>query len=152
MPKGLSASKLSLLADDIEKIYRDTLSQIAHSVETYRKIANWKIGERIIKVEQDNQIRAQYAEHLLEQISVKLTKKLGKGFSITTLSLAKQFYLAYPRILQISEELSWSNYSILLTVKDDKRRKYYETKAIKKKLKFEELRDLERQGRNNHFY
>ena len=45
-------------------------------VETY-----WRIGKRIVEEEQYGSERAKYGEHLLTNLSRKLTDALGKGFS-----------------------------------------------------------------------
>ena len=39
--------------------------------------------------------RAQYGRYLMKELSQRLTKQYGRGFSIPTLKNAKQFYLGY---------------------------------------------------------
>lgn len=62
---------------------------------------NWFIGRDIVEAEQKGQGRATYGSHLLQELSHYLTKKYGRGFSVSTLKDIRQFYLAYPN-LQIS--------------------------------------------------
>ena len=57
----------------------------------------WLTGYYIVEYEQHGSDRAQYGERLLQN----LTKRLGnKKFSVTTLKIYRQFYLAYPQIYE----------------------------------------------------
>lgn len=54
----------------------------------------WRIGEIIVRYEQNDQIRAAYGERALKQLSKQLTHELGKGFSVSNLQYMRRFYLA----------------------------------------------------------
>ena len=65
-------------------------------------------------------------EKLLKELSKKLTKEYGKGFSKSNLFNMRQFYLKYPICQTLSGKLSWSHYCEILSISDDKERAFYE--------------------------
>ena len=101
------------LFNDISSLYETTRLAI---VKMY-----WSIGQYIIVVEQKNNIKAPFGKKLLFRLSKDLSVKYGKGFSMTNLRNMRLFYRTYP-IHQISDELEWSNYVALLTVKDPEKK------------------------------
>ena len=86
--------------------------------------AYWEIGKRIVTVDQDNEIRAQYGGGLLKRLSKDLTERHGGGFSSRNLSYIRRFYLANP-ILQPSAELDWTKQCVLLSLNDEHKRLKY---------------------------
>ena len=52
-------------------------------------------GRDIVEEEQASKKRAGYGELLLQELSIRLTKEFGRGFSISTLKDIRQFYLVY---------------------------------------------------------
>ena len=90
-------------------------------VQTYQKI-----GKIIIEDEQENSERAEYGKKLLKELSKKLTKEYGKGFSRYNLQNMRQFYLKYPICQTVSGKLSWFYYCEILSISDDKERAFYE--------------------------
>ena len=130
MRSALKASEYQALLDQIDAIYTRAQGESARALNLILTRAYWEIGKRIVTVEQKNNIRAQYGEALLEQISQYLTRKYGTGFSARNLLYMRQFYLAYP-IPQTSAELDWSHYQLLSTVQDKDERQAYERKAVK---------------------
>ncbi|MDR0565699.1 MAG: DUF1016 N-terminal domain-containing protein, partial [Prevotellaceae bacterium] len=62
-------------------------------------LRNWLIGCYIVEYEQNGEDRANYGEHLLENISTSLLTHGLKNVSTAELSRFRQFYVAYPQIL-----------------------------------------------------
>lgn len=62
----------------------------------------WRIGEIIVKYEQNDQIRAAYGEKTLKYLSKELTKAIGKGFSLSNIYNMRQFYMTYPIFQTVS--------------------------------------------------
>jgi predicted nuclease of restriction endonuclease-like (RecB) superfamily len=121
-------------------------------VETY-----FEIGKLIVEEEQNGKERAEYGKQILKELSNKLTKEFGKGFSEDNLGNMRKFYLTYQ--LQISEtlsrksditaiqpqnsfKLSWSHYLKLMRIEDEDERKFYEIECAKNNWS---LRELQRQ-------
>jgi predicted nuclease of restriction endonuclease-like (RecB) superfamily len=81
----------------------------ARSVNALMTATYWEIGHRIVEHEQRGRKRAGYGEELIEQLSVDLTLRFGRGFSYPNVNRFRQFYLAYPveKILStVSRELT----------------------------------------------
>lgn len=60
--------------------------------------AYWNIGKLIVEDEQNGNARAEYGKAVLEELSTKLTKEFGKGFTITNLKNMRQFYSLFPKV------------------------------------------------------
>ena len=70
----------------------------------------------------------------LIRLSKDLTEKYGKGFTKINLYSFYSFYKSYPEIFQTvsgksKKLLSWSQYAVLLQVKDKAARDWYEKEA-----------------------
>ena len=58
-------------------------------------IAYWLIGREVINQIQGGDERAEYGKQVIEQLSVELNNKYGRGFSTTNLRYFRTFYTAY---------------------------------------------------------
>lgn len=59
-------------------------------------MAYWEIGRLIVDEEQHGKERADYGSVLIEELSKRLTKDFGKGFTARNLRNMRAFYLAFP--------------------------------------------------------
>ena len=144
------------VADDYEALLQDVTlwideakQQASRTLHALLTVTYWRIGRRIVEQEQQGQQRADYGEHLIEQLAKDLSARYGRGFSRANVFQMRQFYLAYRHKVQTpsgqsspSFVLSWSHYVRLLTVSDAAAREYYETEAIRGGWS---VRDLDRQ-------
>ena len=130
MPSALKASEYQALLAQIDAIYTRAQKDSGRALNLILTRAYWEIGKRIVTVEQKNNLRAQYGEALLEQISQHLTRKYGDGLSGRNLRNMRQFFLAYP-IWQTSAKLEWSHYQLLSTIEEKEERLAYERQTIK---------------------
>ena len=124
--------------------FRKLVDDITHLYETARKAQvqfAWETGRRIVEVEQDGAVRAEYGTSLLQQLSDELTRKCGPGFSVSNLRRMRQFYLAQP-IQPAPVELNWAQCAELLPVKDAKLRDRLKNRAVKEGLNSKKLRRL----------
>ncbi len=108
----------------------------ARSVNAVMTTAYWRIGQRLVEVEQGGESRADYGEQLIQRLSQDLTQRFGRGFGRSNLFQMRAFYLTYPQIVQTASgqleglfPLSWSHYVKLLTVQTDEARRFYEEEA-----------------------
>ena len=83
--------------------------------------AYWKIGQRLVEIEQNGAERASYGERLLERLSADLSARHGRGFSVDNLERMRRFYLAYPKSAP-ARKLGWFQYVEILSVSDPKAR------------------------------
>ncbi|MGI6507911.1 MAG: DUF1016 N-terminal domain-containing protein [Saccharofermentanales bacterium] len=86
--------------------------------------AYWNIGKAIVE-KQGGKETAEYDSRLFENLSEKMTRDFGKGFTTTNLKYMRQFYLTFPNRHTLCDDLSWSHYRLLMRVEDEKARAYY---------------------------
>lgn len=72
---------------------------VARTVNTTQVAANWLIGREIVEEEQRGQRRAGYGAKLLAELSARLNKEFGRGYSVDNLEAFRQFYLDYPQLI-----------------------------------------------------
>lgn len=111
---------------EIRELIDNSRRKVATQVNNELLMTYWKIGEIIVRYEQNEQIRAAYGEKTLVQLSHSLTKELGKGFSRSNIYNMRQFYIKYPIFQSVTGKLTWTHYCELLSVSDDDKRKFYE--------------------------
>ena len=80
---------------EIKNLLEQSKKTVATTVNTTLLVTNWKIGEIIVKYEQNNNIRAAYGESTLKEMSKVLSKEFGTGFSRSNLQNMRKFYLEY---------------------------------------------------------
>jgi predicted nuclease of restriction endonuclease-like (RecB) superfamily len=139
----LFANICSLLTEARKSIVRNVNQTMVY---TY-----FEIGRMIVEDEQQGKNRAEYGKQVLIELSERLTKEFGKGFSFTNLSQMRQFYLTYSseQILQTPSEelqntdnqfqLSWSHYVKLIRIADKAERRFYEIEAAANNWSLKEL-------------
>ena len=92
--------------------------------------AYWQIGRIIVEHEQNGNVRADYGKAILQELSSRLTKDFGKGFSVRTLQQMKKFYVTFPNTNALRSQLTWTHYRLLLSVENEQARKWYMDEAI----------------------
>ena len=76
--------------------------------------AYWNVGRLNIEEEQCGEQRAEYEKHLINELSIKLTKYFGKAFTRTNLWYMCQFYSLFPNLHALRGDLSWTHYLLLI--------------------------------------
>lgn len=104
--------------------------------------AYWNIGKQIVEDEQRGKDRAKYGAYLIKELSSRLTKEFGKGFSQRNLRNMRQFYSCFPIWQTVSAQLSWSHYALLLRIENSNAREWYAKESIASNWS---VRALERQ-------
>ena len=99
---------------DMREIVLSARNNAIRSVEHVRKMMYWHLGERIFVEEQRGKDRAKYGEYLIRDISKKLEKEFGSGFTYTQLTRARKFYRLYPNVNDIRPQLNWYQYRTLI--------------------------------------
>jgi len=77
----MSNNAINPLVNEIKKILDIARSNVAKAVNSELITSYWKIGEIIVRYEQNDSIRAEYGEQTLKHLSKELTKEFGRGFS-----------------------------------------------------------------------
>jgi predicted nuclease of restriction endonuclease-like (RecB) superfamily len=106
---GISAS-MDGLYDRVAAILDRAQANVVLSLNSQMVLAYWHIGREIVQLLQGGEGRAEYGRGLIDELSVRLTKRYGKGFSSTSLRYFRTFYQVYadrvPEIRHINGEFS----------------------------------------------
>lgn len=116
------------IVKEIKQILETARSNVAREINNELIISYWKIGEIIVRYEQNDNLRAAYGEKTLVQISKELTKEFGKGFSRSNLQNMRALYLNYENCQSLTGKLSWTHYCELLSISDKDKRKFMKKK------------------------
>lgn len=115
-----------------EKIKNYTINKV--KLDNY-----YEIGKLLVEA-QGGEEKAKYGDRLIKKYANKLTLELGKNYSITLLKNIRQFYLLTQKSPTLSDQLSWSHYIELLSLKDINEINYYIDISLKQKLSVRKLR------------
>jgi len=138
MPKSLTTRptkfpSVSTYKSLVSKVLKE-LSDLDLFVKRRATQGYWNIGKYIHEHLLANEKRARYGATVLGRLAKDVDR------DETTLSRSVQFYRAYP-IPARGQELSWSLYRSLITVKDDKERKKLEQRVISKDWSAKQLQE-----------
>lgn len=123
----------------------------ARQINLVQLMTFYAIGRWIVEVEQQGESRAKYGRQIIKNLSEAMNTQFGRGFSVDTLENARKFYLTYQdrisetvfrkfavekseTVFRLFEEtlpftLPWSHYLLLMRIKDESERKFYEIEA-----------------------
>ena len=131
--------------------YYNEIKNILINNEAYKQVKDYyknrndlmsyyNVGKLLIDA-QGGEKRAKYGDNLIKEYSIRLTKELGKKYSVTSLKYMRQFYL-FKKGQPVVDQLSWSHYTILLSIKDESKRNYYIDKCSKYNISKRKLSEL----------
>ena len=134
--------------NNIKRLMDNARNKVANEVNSILLQTYWEIGRIIVEDEQGHSERAEYGKELLMDLSRKLTKEYGKGFSKSNLFNMRNLYLSYPIFQTLSGKLTWSHYCELLSISDERKRSFYEQESINANWS---VRELKRQIKTSLF-
>ena len=84
-----------------------------------------------------------YGENIIKEYSLKLINEVGKKFNERTLRRIRQYYRVFcnKKWSPMATKLSWSHYTELLSIKDERKLNYYINISIKNNLSKRQLRE-----------
>lgn len=85
----------------IVSILEEARGNVVRAVNSNMVWAYWLIGREIVEELQGGAERAEYGKKVIEELSVRLNERYGKGFSAKTLWSYRTFYQAYSQRLEI---------------------------------------------------
>ena len=136
------------LVIEIKSLIETAKQSAIRSVEHYRTVMYWHIGERIFNEEQQGKDRANYGNYLIKYLSEQLQPEFGSGFSYRNLVWYRQFYRTFPIVNSLRSQLSWTHYRLLLPIEDEDKRDYYIAETVKNNWS---VRQMERQVNSQLF-
>ena len=119
---GLFRSIKEIVLQSRQRIFRVANSAL---LESY-----WQIGRLIVEEEQNGEVKAAYGKGLLKNLTEQLTLEFGKGFDYTNLTNMRKFFLAFPILDALRQELSWTHYRLLSRLESEEQRCYYLKESI----------------------
>lgn len=140
--KEILIDSVSSVYESIKAIIEEARNISYHAVNFSMVKAYWNIGRIIVEEEQRGKTRADYGKYLIKELSGRLSKNFGKGFDKTNLWNMKVFYLSFPIIDALRQQLTWTHYRLLMRVDKDEARNFYMVEAIENNWS---TRELERQ-------
>lgn len=164
--------------ENVANLIEQARKHVGRTADLTMCITYFEIGRMIVEEEQGGKSRAEYGKGVMRGLADFLTERFGRGYSLSTLKNAKQFYNTYsPSISQtmfsLSEDnqkpqksqtmfsfsqrdnaarngamfnqsspfvLSWSHYLVLMRIKNEDERRFYEIEAAKDHWTHEQLK------------
>ena len=114
---------------DVKKVLEEARKRIYRNIQSEMVLAYWQIGKMIVE-KQGGAGRAKYGDNLIHELSAKMIKDFGKGYTPRNLWYMKQLYLTFPKVNAVRAELSWTHYRLLLSLEDENARDFYVKEAI----------------------
>jgi predicted nuclease of restriction endonuclease-like (RecB) superfamily len=146
---NIQKTEKNKLFDNIRVLLAEARKFVVKNINQTMVCTYFEIGRMIVEDEQKGENRAEYGKRVLEELSGRLTKEFGRGFSLRNLEQMRQFYLSYSIPQTLSAELqtpnfqlSWSHYLKLMRIEDIAERQFYEIEAVNNQWS---LRELQRQ-------
>lgn len=100
-------NSLEILTSAIQDTNAFFLNKVQKQVNTSLTLRNWIIGFYIVEYEQSGKDWADYGSHLFKTIAKKLLEKGVKSLQERNLYMCRDFYGAYPQILQTMSAKSY---------------------------------------------
>lgn len=141
MPNSIK-NKNDELYSQIASVLSKNRQFVVSTVNTTMVRTYFEIGRIIVENEQNGKSRAEYGKETLKNLSERLTKDFGKGFSVENLDRMRFFYRTYSNSSTVltNFELSWSHYLFLMRIENMEERKFYEIECKNSNWSLRELR------------
>ena len=146
---NITQNSYTTLKEQIKTLLLKGRENATHSVNTILLKTYWHIGKHIVEFEQKGEKKAEYGKELLTKLSKDLTLEYGKGFSRSNLFQIRSFYLKFPKIQTLSEQLSWSHYVELIKADSELELNFYLKQCEKENWS---VRELKRQMKSMLFH
>ncbi|OVE58106.1 PDDEXK nuclease domain-containing protein [Chryseobacterium mucoviscidosis] len=85
------------LLNDISALLENARNKVVVAVNQTIVLTYYEIGRMIVEDEQNGENRAEYGKAVLKDLSLHLTERFGKGFSVSNLKQIRQFYIVYSK-------------------------------------------------------
>lgn len=100
MKKEISDNKeINDLFLKVVSLVTQARKRVATAVNVAEVYTKFQIGQYIVEYEQKGEIRAEYGKAVLKELSIRLTDRLGDGWSYPYLRQIRQFYLVYGNLI-----------------------------------------------------
>jgi len=95
--------------ENVAQIIENARSFVGRTTNIAMCITYYEVGRMIVE-EEGGKARAEYGKGLLDELSLFLKERVGKGFSVSTLTNARKFYRVYASSISqaMGLSLSWA--------------------------------------------
>lgn len=125
--KSLDKKDEELLLSTLIKLIEDARKHVAITINQELTLLYWNIGKTIRKNILSNK-RANYGKNSIEQLSVELSNRYGKGFNkrnIHSFIKFNELFLDENIVHTLCTQLSWSHIRMLIYIEDEIKREFY---------------------------
>lgn len=122
-----SEIELVEMSDEEKEEMEKSINEIKVYIENFMLRHYWDLGKDINDTKKNNISEIEHYKNKAQEYR----EWFGKGYNINFVKLLHKYYLCYPYIENINPNLSWGHYKLLLSIKDDTLRKYYQSLTIK---------------------
>ena len=122
------------ILQDIKSLLEKARYRAYKAVDNLRVQTYWQIGDRLVRGELKHRERADYGERVIENLSIDLDIQRRDLYRIV------QLYRVYPIVTSLMSQLSWTHYTVLITITDNEKRRFYEEHTIQNAWSVRELR------------
>ena len=91
--------------DQVRSVIVEARKFVHVAANTAMVKAYWLVGKMIVE-RQGGAAKAVYGDGLIDGLSERLTAEFGKGFGRVNLFAMRKFYLAFPKVQTLSEQLN----------------------------------------------
>ena len=135
-----------------EKEYYNEIKDLIINNEVNKRVKDYSINKSDLETKYSigkllSEAGRHYGEGVIKNYSIKLTKEFGKGYSERSLKYMRKYYV-FQKGQPMVAELSWSHYTILLSIENVNKFNYYLYQVIKRNLS---KRELEKIIRNKEY-
>lgn len=141
--ENLNNIDIDNLYNDVSNMIEKAKEQVAIHVNTELVVLNWNIGNRI-KVELLNNKKPEYGKQVIKELSKKLVRNYGRGYSSSNLYRMLQLnedFEDFEKFATLSQKLSWSHFIEIVKMDTDIKRKFYATMCINEHWSVRTLRE-----------
>ena len=124
--------KTAVISSRDYQIHLKSITDICDSSRLSLVHMYWHIGGRITEIA-GMESGSGYGTALIDNLSKDLTQRYGRGYSKTNLKSMRNFYRTYKKN-QLSPEIEWSSYVLLMGIKNPRTRAELEKRIIEKSL------------------
>ena len=113
----------------IKGVLEQARKRVYRNIQNEMVRAYWEIGKMIVE-KQGGETRAKFGEGLIEELAKQMTKDFGKGYTTTNLKYMRSFYLSFQKVDALRQQLSWSHYRLLMSLKNRDAIEFYAKEAV----------------------
>ena len=107
-----------------------------YQINNVKLTMNYNIGRELVEAGKH------YGEGIVKKYASILTRKFGRGYSVSNLKRMRQFYVLFEKGAALPHQLTWEHIRLLLPLKDINKINYYTNISIRDNLSYRKLAEI----------